>query len=78
MPIQYDEDVALLEDVCIIEEADDLKQWINAHPQGTINLKKCTHLHAAIVLVLLALKPTLSQPSEDSFINSWIVPAISP
>ena len=76
MPIQYTEDVAQLDDMCVIEEADTLKQWLTAHPQGQVDLKNCNHCHTAILQVLLALRPNILHPPENDFLRTWVFPVV--
>lgn len=76
MPIQYDEDVARLDDICVIEEADTLKQWLATQKQGEVDLKNCTHCHTAVLQVLLALRPKVRHPPEDAFLREWVFPLV--
>jgi hypothetical protein len=46
--------------VCQAEDAEVLLAWLLTNRKGTINLKDCSHLHSAILQVLLVFKPTIS------------------
>lgn len=77
MPIDYRKTVARLEGSCSVEEAEELLQWLQANPQGKVNLKECEHLHAAVLQVLMAVQPPLSAEPSDLFLARWVAPAIS-
>ncbi|MFV8833645.1 hypothetical protein [Aquisalimonas sp.] len=77
MPIDYRKTVARLEGTCTVEEAEELLQWLQANPQGKVNLKECGHLHAAVLQVLMAVRPPLSAEPSDPFLARWVTPAIT-
>ena len=76
MAIEYGKTVAKLQGTCGVEEADELLQWLQANPRGKVNLKGCEHLHAAVLQVLMALRPPLSAAPDDPFLARWVLPAI--
>lgn len=72
MPITYKTNVAVMDGVCGIEEGDELLQWFIDHPKGKLNLKQVTHIHTALLQILLCHRPALSVPPEDpSFKTFW-------
>lgn len=75
MTIEYGKTVAKLQGTCGVEEADELLQWLQANPRGKVNLKACEHLHAAVLQVLMALRPALSAEPDDPFLARWVTPA---
>ena len=77
MPITYKENVAMLQGHCEIEEAETLLTWLFEHPQGEIDLKQVEHIHAAILQVLMALKPVISAWPDDDKVEFWLVPALN-
>ena len=76
MPVSYKKTVAVLEGVCAVEEAEGLLEWLLGHPRGKVNLKRCQHLHSALLQVLMALRPALSAPPEDPDMAAWLLPAL--
>jgi len=78
MPVNYRKTVAVLEGVCTVEEAEGLLEWLSQHPRGKVKLKRCEHLHSAILQVLMAIKPPISAPPDDPEMAAWLLPAISP
>lgn len=65
MPITYKTNVAVFDGVCGIEEGDDLLQWFSEHPKGKINLKQSTHIHTALIQIIMCQQPTVSVTPED-------------
>ena len=59
MGIRYLKKHAALEDIVTVEDAEALQQWLNQQAKPAVNLSKCKHVHAAVLQVLLALKPAL-------------------
>jgi len=76
MPISYKKTVAILDDICEIEEAETLLEWCLEHPVGKLNLKKLSHPHSAILQVMMALRPTVSMWPEDKAILTWLQPLL--
>ncbi|WP_006788382.1 hypothetical protein [Thiorhodospira sibirica] len=73
MPIRFEEQTAILEEFCTVEEADTLLAWLMEHPDAQVDLAPCKHLHAAILQVLLSCKPTLKNlPQEDGELRAWM------
>lgn len=74
MPLRFDQDTAILEDFCTVEEADSLLAWFMEHPGGAIDLQHCKHLHAAILQVILSCKPKIiALPEEEGELRAWMI-----
>ena len=69
MSIVLKKQVAALEDQCSIEEAETLLEWFIDKPKGKVNCKKLTHLHSAILQVLMAKQPAVSAWPDDENIK---------
>lgn len=76
MPIQFMENVACFTEVCTVEEAELLLQWLQDQPGGKVKLKECTHIHTAIVQVMLAAKVIVMLPPTDPDLARWLMPAL--
>lgn len=72
MPITYKTNVVVMEGVCGIEDGDELLQWLIDHPKGKLNLKQTTHIHTALLQIILCHSPTVSvYPEDSSFKRLW-------
>lgn len=76
MPITYQQQTAVFEGTCSLEETEKLLEWLEANPKGNLNLKKCEHFHSAILQVLLVFRPRISELPDDPYICEWVVPSI--
>ncbi len=67
MPIRFEEDRAVLEEVCTVEEAEPLLDWLRgADDARSVDLSACSHAHTAVIQVLLAAKPRVAAPPKDA------------
>ena len=62
----------VLEATCPVEDAEPLLQLLQATPEARCDWSKCTHLHSAVVQVLLAARPGLIGPCADPWIERWL------
>jgi len=72
MSIDLKKTVAVLAGHCEIEEAETLLAWCLEHPKGKVNLKHLSHLHTAVLQVLMALNPPISYWPEDRDMAGWL------
>ncbi len=77
MSVRLDGNVILLEGPCRVEDAEPLLRWLQADPGRTIDLTDAEHLHAAVLQILMALRPALKGRAKDAFLRDWITPALS-
>jgi hypothetical protein len=70
-------DEILLIDACGAEEALELVDLLSKAERPTINLSRCTYVHAALLQTLLAYKPVISAAPTEPFLQRWIVPLLS-
>jgi len=77
MPLKPKKTVMQLEGRCSVEEAEELLQWLQNTPGGRVNLKRCEHLHAAVLQSLLAVRPGVSVGPDDAFLARWVMPLLA-
>jgi hypothetical protein len=66
MAIRYLKKYAALEGIVAVEDAEALAQWLQQQPAPAVHLGKCEHLHAAVLQVLLALRPRVTVAPADA------------
>lgn len=76
MAVRYEEDIAILEGQCQVEEAGDLAEWLIADATRKVDAGPCTGLHSAMLQTLMALRPQLVRAPEDETLARWIAPFI--
>lgn len=72
MPIRYLKKHAALEGNVSADDAEGLVTWLREQSAPVVHLGKCEQLHAAVLQVLLALKPRVSVPPADP----WLLAAL--
>ncbi len=60
MSIEYKKTVAVFTDSCSIEDAESLLTWLIDKPKAKVNLKGLEHAYTAVIQLLLAFKPTVT------------------
>ena len=70
MSIILKKQVAVLEGECTIEESEVLLQWFIDTPSGKINAKTLTHLHTAVLQIIMAAQPKITVlPNDPALAN---------
>ena len=72
-----DNGVIVLEGRCAVEEAEPLLQMLQATPAAPCDWTRCSHLHTAVLQVILAARPALIGPCGDPYVEQWIAPRIA-
>ena len=67
-----DDGAIILDGRCSVEDAEPLLQLLNATPQAPCDWSRCSHLHTAVLQVLLATRPALVGPCGDPWVEQWI------
>ena len=57
---------------CGVEEAEPLLQMLVETPDAALDWRLCTHLHTAVIQVVLAAKPRLTGPCGDAWVEAWL------
>ena len=77
MSIRYMSATAMCEGACGLEEAGPLRQWLIARRASLIDLGEATHLHTAIVQVLLASAAIVSVEPRDRLLCQVLAPLLA-
>ena len=73
---RHDNGTIVLEGRCPVEDAEPLLQLLHATPQAPSDWTGCSHVHTAVVQVLLSAHAALIGPCGDPWVEQWIRPAI--
>jgi hypothetical protein len=76
MPVVIERNLARFVDICTVEEAMTVHEWLLAHKTARIDLSACTHLHTSLLQLLLAVRPKLAAPPADAFLAAWVAPLL--
>lgn len=76
MSIEYEEDLALFRDVATVEEAEKLLEWMQNRPGARLDLGPCSHLHSAVLQVLMASSHRITTWPNDATLRAWLETAL--
>ena len=74
MSVRRENGSIVLKGICPVEDAEPLLQMLQATPAAPCDWTRCSHLHTAVLQVILAARPILVGPCGDSWIEQWIIP----
>jgi hypothetical protein len=57
---------------CPVDEAEPLHRMLMSARVACVDWTQCTHVHTAIVQLVIAARPALTGPCGDPFIDRWI------
>ena len=68
MPVVFNQDRASFEDVCTVEEALALLEFLKDNEAPVIDLSACTYLHTALLQLLMSVCPKPAEPEPISLV----------
>ncbi|WP_158809484.1 hypothetical protein [Beijerinckia sp. L45] len=77
MSVRLEGDRVRLDGPCRVEDAEPLLMLLRADPRRAVDLTGAGPLHAAIVQVLLALRPPITGQPGDPFLRTWLIPLLT-
>jgi anti-anti-sigma regulatory factor len=77
MSARLDGNTVILEGQCRVEDAEPLLGWLQADRSRVVDLRDAEHLHAAVLQVLMALRPPVKGNGKDAFIRAWLAPVLT-
>jgi hypothetical protein len=66
-----------LEGACTVEDAEPLLQMLQADPTPSVDWTTCSHLHTAVVQVILASGAARTGPCGDAWVQKWLAPELA-
>lgn len=78
MGLACDKKSARLSEVISVEDAETLLEWLLKHPKGSVDLGHCTHLHTAVMQVLMAARPKISVWPADGPLQQTLRLSLGP
>jgi hypothetical protein len=78
MSVVIEADSVRLVGECTIDDAETLLSFIQLRSGAHVDVSAATHVHAAILQILLAHKPLLTGTPSDTFLAAWLIPALEP
>ncbi len=78
MPLSYAEDTVTADGDAVVEDALTLLEFLQSHPGAKVDLVSCTHLHTAVLQVLLAARPNVVALPREAFLGRWLSQTLPP
>ena len=57
---------------CPVDEAEPLHRMLLSVPSAQVDWTQCSHVHSAILQLILAARPMINGPCGDPFVDRWI------
>ena len=73
MGIKFLKKHAVLEGVVSAEDAENLSNWLREQKVPAVHLGKCGDVHAAVLQVLLALRPRIAAQPPDRWLRGALL-----
>lgn len=77
MTVENSKKTSRLSGFVSVEEADQLLVWLCNHPNGSVDLSEATHIHAAVLQVLMATRPGVEAWPRDAEFSLWLQRALA-
>jgi hypothetical protein len=77
MPLVFTEARVSFEEVCTVEDALPLLEFLKGSDAPEVDLSACTYLHTALLQLLLAARPRIAVPPADPALARWVAPLLS-
>jgi hypothetical protein len=71
-----DTGIVILEGACGVEDAEPLLQLLQVNPAPAVDWTTSSHLHTAVVQVILASGIAPKGPCGDSWVREWVAPEL--
>ena len=72
MPLNFANDTVTADAVPTVEDALPLLEYLQSQAGARVDLGACTHLHTAVLQVLMAARPTMVTLPRDAFLARWL------
>ncbi len=72
MSLEFKKTKIVFSGIISAEEAEPLLNWLIKKPAAKLDLSACTHLHAAILQVVLAAGATIALWPQDDRLRLWL------
>jgi hypothetical protein len=76
MTIRFDSKIIRLQGNCGSEDTEALLAALSDGGRS-VDMSEVDHLHAAVLQVLLAFRPSLLGSPRDTFVRTWLIPSLN-
>ena len=72
-----DDNTIVLEEICGVEDAEPLLQMLMEPSLARVDWRTCRSLHTAVFQVIMNVRPPLTGPCGDPWVERWLVAGLS-
>jgi hypothetical protein len=76
MAVSFGETTVVIDDVCGVEDALPLLEFLQSHRAAHIDMQACTNLHSAVLQVAMAAADRITVLPEEDFLRRWLTPLL--
>lgn len=76
MPLTFTATTVHFTDICTVEDALPLLEFLKGGDAREVDLSACTYLHTALLQLLLAARPAMAAPPADPCLARWVAPLL--
>jgi hypothetical protein len=76
MALIFGEETIQIDGVCGVDEAMPLLEFLQTHDAAQVDMRTCTHLHAAALQVLMVAAVRVAVLPEEEFLSRWLTPML--
>jgi hypothetical protein len=77
MPLTFTATKVHFTDVCTVEDALPLLEFLKGGEACEADLSACTFLHTALLQLLLTVRPRMGAPPADPSLARWVAPLLT-
>jgi|HubBroStandDraft_1064217.scaffolds.fasta_scaffold1260897_1 hypothetical protein len=77
MSLTFTDDAATADGASTVEDVLPLLEYLQAHANAGVDLGPCTHLHTAVLQVLMAARPRIVAMPGEAFLARWLPAALN-
>jgi hypothetical protein len=77
MPVIFTATQARFEDVCTVEDALPLLEFLRSTAVPEVDLAACTYVHTALLQLLLAARPRVTSLPVEPDLVRWVAPLLT-
>lgn len=77
MAVVFTTTQARFEDVCTVEEALPLLEFLKSSAGVEVDLSACTYMHTALIQLLLTARPRMTIFPADPVLARWVAPLLA-
>lgn len=72
MALEFKKNKAIFKEIVNVEEAEPLFEWFLKVKKPEVDMTECSHIHTAVLQLLMIFKPKLILPKDEG-LKLWLI-----